>query len=369
MKQHQGFTIIELLIALFLSSFIMIGMIQSYRNAVSSLGVCRESMAINRKVCLLLNELERDFTSMFVPYPTKEIIPESEKDDPKVKEKQQKEEAQKKEEEDKKKNEQKKSAGEGLVKDKDNEIKETKKKFEPLKNAIMSHVYEDESRRIHGKKFDLFKNINFITTHPLQVYGDKRVRLVRVMYELVKDKKKSKPGAMCYHLYRKETPDIENFKMKEDEEAVALGRSKIRTHLVADNIKEMFIELITIKPPDEEEQSSNKKNEEKKEEEIRLFVWGEKDFTVGSVPKALDVRMIFWDDAIKRTHEFQFYVPVFSYPTEEPEDNEEKQVLSEKNNEDKQKHEEVSEDNQKGMVVTNVQKTSSTTFQSVGATK
>ncbi len=178
---------------------------------------------------------------------------------------------------------------------------------------MLTQVYEDESRRIGGKKFTLFKSINFITTHPLQVYGDKRVRLVRVMYELVRNKQKSNRNQTCYNLFRKETADLMNFKMKEDEEtAVKNKQSSIRTFLVADNVKEMYLELIT-------EKVSEEKGKDKQEvEEVRLFVWGEKDFTVDVVPKFLEMRLVLLDDQLKRSQEFHVFVPVFSYPTVNP---------------------------------------------------
>ncbi len=146
------------------------------------------------------------------------------------------------------------------------------------------------------------------------MYGDKRIRLVRVMYELVRNKQKSTRDQACYNLFRKETTDLMNFKMKEEEEAAAKNKqASIRTYLVTDNVKEIYLELITEKV--KEEKSKDNKQEI---EEVRLFIWGEKDFTVGVVPKSLEMRIVIWDDQLKRTQEFQIFVPVFSYPTVEP---------------------------------------------------
>lgn len=333
--KRNAFTIIELLIALFLSSFIMLGMMQAYRNAVSSLGTCRNYMAISRKACLLFNEIERDFSSMLIPFLNKEILPEGEKksiqDSEKPKEDQ-----------------------------KDGEKKSEQQDDEPLKNALIAQVYEDEVRRIKGRKFELFKNINFITTHPLQVYGDKRVRLVRVMYELIKDKSKNKSGRPCYNLYRKETLDLSNTKMKEDEEAVAKNKqTSICTYLVTDNVKELYVEFITPKPPDEKEKEKPK--DKKEVEELRLFTWGQKDFTVGVVPKALEVHIVLWDDELKRTQDFQIFIPVFSYPTISPKN---RDAIKIPGPDEKKSPEQV--DQGKGAFVSGAHQASPSTFQSVG---
>lgn len=343
--KRNAFTIIELLIALFLSSFIMLGMMQAYRNAVLSLGTCRSRMAISRKVCLLFNEIERDFSSMIIPFMNKEILPEGEKNEKNDAEKKKTQEQEMQKEE-----------------PKDGDKKSEQQDDEPLKNALIAQVYEDENRRIQGRKFELFKNINFITTHPLQVYGDKRVRLVRVMYELIKDKSKNKSDRPCYNLYRKETLDLGNTKMKEDEEAVAKNKqASIRTYLVTDNVKELYVELITPKPPDEKEKENPK--DKKEIEELRLFTWGQKDFTVGVVPKALEVHIVLWDDELKRTQDFQIFIPVFSYPTVSPKKREDIKIPGP---DEKQSSEQTELKN--GTFVSGANQTSSSIFQSAGKT-
>lgn len=345
MNSSRAFTIIELLIALFLSSFIMLGMMQAYRNAITSLGAVRAKMAITRKGCLLFNELERDFSSMLVPFLNKEIVPDKDKD--------QKSQVSDKKDPDLQASE-KKESGDKKTDDSGDKTKQDEQQ-ESLKNSLHVQVYEDESRRIGGKKFTLFKSINFITTHPLQVYGDKRLRLVRVVYELVRNKQKSTRDQVCYNLFRKETTDLMNFKMKEDEEAAAKNKqASIRTYLVTDNVKEMYLELITEKV--KEEKSKDNKQEI---EEVRLFVWGEKDFTVGVVPKSLEMRIVIWDDQLKRTQAFQIFVPVFSYPTEHPKNHAQdlKVPAADKKSDEQQKT---------GMQITGVNQTAPGVYNSVG---
>src|SRR5688572_5196778 len=76
MKRLQAFTLLEVLIALTLSSFILLTLTQSYRGAMRFLQKGQETMSYNRKVCLLFNQLERDLSCAFIPILQKEIKPQ-----------------------------------------------------------------------------------------------------------------------------------------------------------------------------------------------------------------------------------------------------------------------------------------------------
>ena len=188
-----------------------------------------------------------------------------------------------------------------------------KKKFF---NFFKSDIYEDESKKIEFKKYELFKFVNFINTNPFQVWGQKRARFVRVLYSLVKDKKNSKGDRTVYKLFRKETSDIKNETFKEPE---IINRKKpehpIRTHLVAKNIKELFIEYTM--PKTEEQKKQDYREEEK---EFKTFVWGKEKETKSKnfeqkniVPQYVSIRVTFWDDDFKEENTFQCMFPIFSY--------------------------------------------------------
>lgn len=314
MKKLHGFSLIELMISLSLSSFIMLGMMQAYQNAAKSLENVRGHMATTRKACLLFNQIERDFSTMFIPFLSETIIPDKEK----------------KEVEEKQKEEKKTEPKPTSEKEK-NEEKE--KRFEKLKIFLQATIFEDATTRIDGKKFELFKSINFITSNPLQVYGEKKVRMARVMYELVLDKAKSKGNKKSYNLYRKETANLENVSMKESEDDLAQNKHPtITTHLVTDNVKLMFLEMITEKKEDANEK------EKKEPTEVRYFTWGDKTETKGVVPKTIELTIVLWNDTLQRERTFHIMTPVLSYPTPfDPEKEEEASRGKEQTEQDNKK--------------------------------
>ena len=63
---RRGFSLIELMIAIGLSSFIMLGMIQGYRNAIRLQRNAQNLLTINRRIALLFNQIERDITTAAV---------------------------------------------------------------------------------------------------------------------------------------------------------------------------------------------------------------------------------------------------------------------------------------------------------------
>ena len=72
MRNKKAFSLLELLIALSLSSFIMMGLLQSYRSLVRYLDRSRELIGVNRRICLLFNQMERDFMTAFISPDLKE---------------------------------------------------------------------------------------------------------------------------------------------------------------------------------------------------------------------------------------------------------------------------------------------------------
>ena len=62
-----AFTLLEVMIALSLSCIVVFGMLQAYRNLMSYLDKVRDILVANRQVCLLFNQMERDFNTAFIP--------------------------------------------------------------------------------------------------------------------------------------------------------------------------------------------------------------------------------------------------------------------------------------------------------------
>jgi hypothetical protein len=147
------------------------------------------------------------------------------------------------------------------------------------------------------------------------------------MYELVLDKSRSKGENYCYNLWRKETEDLENVKLKEDEVGYTTKSkaTQIRKHLVADGIKEMFVQYVCrYKEKDETKKAETKsaaassqdakdsKQLEKIEERI-YDVWGEVKQTKGIVPNRVNIYITFWDENLSKTVSFQSTFPVMSF--------------------------------------------------------
>jgi len=289
MKTKRSFTLIELLIAMSISGFIVLGMTQASSNIQKILIRIRGQLHVDKSVALFFNQIERDFQTAFIP-PETALEPTDEE---------------------KKKEEQKKKTKKPPAKG---------KKEEPKTLFFIGEIYEDASRKIDGKRYELFKRVSIVNTNPLQVWGQKRGRLVRVGYELLLNKEKGKPERESYDLVRRETRDLrsEFFKAKEDVPKEKAAFFEIREQIVARNIKELFVEYIMPKPKEKE-----KKGKEEEEETLELFQWGKApevtkrlEPTKNVVPEKVELRVAFWNDEMTREKEFQCTIPILSYPTE-----------------------------------------------------
>jgi len=301
MKLRRSFTIIELLISISLSSFIMLGMMQLYRNVARYLENTREMMNSNRKVCLLFNQLERDFSTAFVF--------DAQEEEKKGKEAIAIGGAEENPEE---KGEQEASSDKGSEKSKE-EAKKAAEKKAKLRRSYFFALRDERADpfKIDGKRYELFKDATIICTNPLQVFGQKMVRLMRVKYELTVDKEKSKGELLTYKLWRKETADLANEKMVIDEHIPKEKVKPVRTYLIADHIKSFFIEYVSVK----KNTKAKKEAGEPEQTEIRSFSWGDKKELEGIVPQRIEVRVEFWNDALSASYPFHTIFPILSYAT------------------------------------------------------
>ena len=308
MKKKAGFTLLEVLISLSISIVIILGMLQIYQNATSYFGKANEFISLSQKVYILFGQLENDLSTAFISEFHEKI--KDKKDESAV-------------------------APNELWRDKQEKSNQEYKYF-------VGQIYDGESQRIKGKTWELFKSLNFITTNPLQIYSKKYPRLVRVKYELIKNKEKSVKEKIVYSLYRKEITDLQNVEFKESEEFVVKEKKElIRKYLVADNIKEFFVEYIFPKEIE--------KDSKKEKEYIRSFIWPSKETIakmkdeqarqkkeqdtkateqkkdqkpaekdkgfLEQVPAKIEIYISFWDVNLERSNSFNCLIPVYSYPT------------------------------------------------------
>ncbi len=324
-KKTQAFTLLEVTIALALSCVVVFGMLQAYRNLMTYLEKVREILGANRKVCLLFNQMERDFNTAFIP----PYYEDAAKDDGAQLD-QDKPDANKPKVDD------------AQPQSKEEQEKHKKKKLEKLKTYFVASADEQEIRRFEGRSIRPFKHVAMINTNPLQVYGQRRVRLVRVQYELTVDKEKSKGDRQCYKLWRKETTDIDNVKMKVNEFSAPTEREKIhplREHLVADNIKTLYIEYIfkeTKKEKDKDTADRGGNKEKGEPEEKRFFTWGDRKETMGVVPCRVELFIEFWDNELRQSQSSRALFIIFSYPTVHEEKDKKKDVSGKMTDKDKQ---------------------------------
>lgn len=293
-SKNLGFTMIETLIALALSSFIMLALTQVYRSLITYIGKAQDMAQANTRLVMVCNLIERDLTAACMPQLHQEIVPDKGKDLGK-----EKSEADKKEEEEKEKTVEA-STEEGKTKQQEEKQKERRKKY------FFTEIDDAELHKFRGNKAELLKSCNFITTSALDTYSEASSRFVRVRYELRKNKKAERPE---YSLWRKQTTDIHNIKMKisEVDPAAALRAAPITEHEVLSNIKNFFIEFSMKKPIEKKEEESEASAKKEPElEEIKAFNWGESKKTVGEMPQRAHIMMELWHVNDQATDSFDF---------------------------------------------------------------
>ncbi|MFH1461645.1 MAG: prepilin-type N-terminal cleavage/methylation domain-containing protein [bacterium] len=268
MKNKQAFTLVEVLISLFISSFIIFGMLQLYRNLQNFIDKTYVVMKTNRKVYALFSQLEKDFSTAFIP---------------------------------------KFSKAEEETKDKEIEKEEKQ-------NYFKGEIVDGEYKSIKGqiKRLELFKNLNFISTNALFVYDEKNVKLVRIGYFLEKNKELSKSDRFVYNLYRKESLDLSNKEFTQDESIFKKDKKNIvKVFLVAQNIKHFSIEYYGFEKEDEKKDNKQLKKEEVKM--INSFVWGNNPKTENVIPQKMVINVSFWDDKFISESAFSSVVNTFIF--------------------------------------------------------
>ena len=289
MQVRRAFTIIELLISLSLASGIALSLVTIYRSSFSYLDKSREMIAINSSVCLLFNQLERDISAAFIPWAIHETDPIN---NPADQAKQQNQQTLNPEE-----------------KKKAQRDEDAKKK----NSYFLASIYDGDTYKLDGKKVSLLKEFSCITTGPMQFsYEERRPRITRVSYVLEVDKEKKHPTQTFYTLFRKESVDIDNVKMLDDDTSASKKESSIRTFLVADGLKGLYVEWYL---PD------NKATDQKKESpDIGSFVWGDVDPRRGIVPQYGVIKVEFWNAKATGGIVFQTTIPLLYYTTTSDQD-------------------------------------------------
>lgn len=299
MQTNRAFTLIELLISMSLSVIIIVAMMQLYQGIVRYLEYSRDLVNTNRTVCLLFNQLERDLSAAYIPFLAKEV-----------------------------KEEEKKAAGAENVqqqpepakphdKTKEQE-KEEQKEFEIRKTFFIVTTDERaEFSKLNGKRLEQSKVLSFITTNALQVYGEKCPRLVRVVYEVSLDKAKSSLDKSSYKITRKESVDLLNTYGKVDDAGPIEKRKSVRSYVVAENVRGIYIEFITKPEPKKGEEGSKSQPTKEESKEVHSFKWGDVKDRQAKVPRKVHVVFDMWNEKKTKSFRFQTLFYVTTYPTKD----------------------------------------------------
>lgn len=255
MLKRKAFTLLELLIALALSSILLLALSRSLRQISHVFTRANWRISVERRAVLILHQLERDLTAACIPKLAQ------------------------------------------LLDAKD--TKQRKKKSLILFRATSD---KEEIRRIGKRRHELLKWLNFITTTPLTQYGQKKRRLLRVGYSVEVDKRLRRRGIDSYSLIRRETTEIPNEKFDVVPPHGKVKPVPVFKHVIADNIQGIFIEF-----------TSPKKKQDKNDKKARkVFSWGKRKETKNVLPTYATIHLLLWDDTHTRGYMFSSMIPFLS---------------------------------------------------------
>lgn len=256
-----GFTLIELIISMAISSMMIIILFTSFFQVNKTVQSVDTMISIDSRAVVLQNQFEMDISGAFVPDIT-EI--KEKKTEPLTK------------------TTKEKAAAEKEIAEK----KEQEQKPKKLEKAFYS---------INQNK--ILKELTFITCNPLQIYGQTKPRMARVTYRLKEDKQIK--GS--YSLFRQESAQI-----------IYGAEKNVIEYEVVNNIKELLISYFII--PDEKGKEAKPVNEWKSDESKKQ----EKE-TTPKIPQYVTVKVNFWDnDRHLKDQLFEFKYMIYSFIAPKP---------------------------------------------------
>lgn len=312
-----GFTLIELIIALMLSSIVISVLFASFFYVNRSTRLADEVVSFDTRSALIQHQLQKDIAGAFIPVQGQQEV-----------EKKEEKKAPQKEKVDKEK------------KEKDEKAKKATKQKPKKVSAIF----------VSSNKGNIFSELTFITTNPLRVYEYAKntpvlPRIVRVVYRLVmNDDKKS------YRLMRQEGKELNYDSYK--------GASpSIKAYEVINFIKDF---KITYKYPKEE--TSKKKEKKSSVEFEQTSEWQsdtrQKENVKPIIPQYIECELTLWDAQYEteRAVNLFFEVSGFAAMLDIKETSTKKEESSKEEKEKKAKDEKTKKDQQQKTTVAMVQK-------------
>ena len=293
---QKGFSLVEVMFGILISSMIALILFQSLSQTNEVLSRVASVSGMERRVALMQQQFETDFSGMFPPNIT-------EKDD---------------DDEVNKDGSPSKMSEDGGVAGKK---KEEKKPDASEENNFKTFTFESDER-------GFVKILSFVTTNPLSVYMQPSPRAVRVAYRVVADPENQ--GKLLLLRQESEELSLKKFEAATRKETIKSGQKPIRNYEIArdiENIKfEFFVEKIekpdsakastdraTGGPTDKDRSPLAKASQD--EEKPRLFMlideWKKlsddekKKYETPEIPAFCSLK-IFMNDDRKRIHTFEF---------------------------------------------------------------
>ena len=315
----QGFSLIELMVALTISSGVALMLFQVYNQSLRILGRVDGIVSTDIRVMTFYDRFEKDVTGAFIPLIgdldlAKKMLEKHEGDVRTQQLKQQEQE------------------GEG------GESKEkSAQKPQKVKPVTLADIQVKRSF-VCSQKDGKLAELSFITNNPLEVYAESpsvKPRIARVSYSIEQDKEKKG----LFKLVRRESKKLKLAEIKKE-----------RPYALLNNIKSLKVELLATEPvkePEEEEKTEKDKDpkdvkkeadkkegdpkkEEKKEEEkpkpLKTYTeWPASDEkevqskddkkkpSPRDLPQFVKVFLTYEDPIEEREKAYEFMIPVFSF--------------------------------------------------------
>src|SRR5579872_2112019 len=257
MKNNPGFSLLELLIGLLISSMILSGLFLT----LNQVGFAENSITsitdAHQKAAILFNHLERDIMGAFIP----------EQIDP--------------------------------IKRQDNDKKDITAK--PLEKIFWGKSHDD-------KNLELF---TCISNNPLEVYlGAKntkpKTRVARIVYRL----EAQKGLKDSFTLTRQEGADLSLEKYKKPTGKQPAGKHKNPIYDMIDHIASLSISYLAPDPKKEKDEDKDKKKYLKTKSwnsEVKQEKTGKVEY---KLPEFVEIELVLWDTGHEKKFEFSYIIPI-----------------------------------------------------------
>ena len=265
----KGFALIEMLIGITISSMVSIALFTTLFQIQQSEHDVAELVSVGMRLSIVTDRLQKDLTGVFWPSFEEKDLGKENKKVPGVPE-----------------------AAEGAAEPK-----------------IAKILFSQNQSVVEG--IDILKECTFITDNPLQVYGDSKPRVARVIYSLMPEEN----IANSFVLSRQESSNLDYKEVREDS----------RSYTVISGIRYLILTYLYLGEDDDQENDA----------EHNLITLEELDFDEGAdqesdgpkldkrVPKYIRVNLSLWEGADHKQYQdfsFWFYVNSPSKKSDQPDE-------------------------------------------------